>query len=464
MKMKNAKVNSLFHQQLSTALSTKNTSGLLALAALLLSGLAVPTAASAAITRIAPEQGFTIAAGVSTPIVLKTSPDAACDLRAEGASDKDHSLRFYANSDGYLKIHARSPEESLETRVQLDCTATSGKVTRYPLYWRASSSPSADMPAPKSVMPVPKGSQVRSALSEEEISSLSDQELISRGYPRRPDASAAPDDYSSWKEIVSRPMTLLSSHTVSRSDISHHTKHVKDGTDEVTYNWSGFVTTGPQHTYMNLHGEWNVPEIAECESNNSTYSSVWVGLDGFNLNDLLQAGTESDCYDLGFFGYAANYYAWEELLPNQPSAQQLDLSPNPGDDIFTQVFIGNESGAPDMTGSYFWYEVDDKTQGQYVYTSLKFSESGYYGGSAEWIVERPGLGGDTFAELSDYDWAKMTGAYVWTSSEELAYSQTSNLQELWMYNGYFNGDDNNKLSSATNDGASTIYFQWHNFH
>src|SRR5271156_1879417 len=227
--MKNAKASSLFHQQSSDAVSTKYTSGLLALAALLLSGLAVPTAAqSAAITRIAPEQGFTIAPGVSTPIVLKTSRDAACDLRAEDASDKNQTLKFYANGDGYLKIHAHPVEESQEMRLELDCTATSGKVTRYPLHLLASSSPRADMPAPKSVMPTPKGSQVRPALSEEEISSLSDQELTSRGYPRRPDAIAAPDDYASWQQIVSRPMTLLPSHRVSHADIARHTLHVKE--------------------------------------------------------------------------------------------------------------------------------------------------------------------------------------------------------------------------------------------
>jgi hypothetical protein len=86
------------------------------------------------------------------------------------------------------------------------------------------------------------------------------------------------------------------------------------------------------------------------------------------------------------------------------------------------------------------------------------------GATTEWVAERPGLGPNTFAELSNYDWDKMTNAYVWTgASKYLEYSQT-NAQELWMYNEYYNGDDNNKLSSATNDGAATIYFPWHNFH
>jgi hypothetical protein len=158
-------------------------------------------------------------------------------------------------------------------------------------------------------------------------------------------------------------------------------------------------------------------------------------------------------------------------LPLQPTEQQLDLSPNPGDNMFVQVFNGNAKGQPKVNGAYFWYEVDDITQGQYVYTNIPYSACDpepYFcyaiGATTEWVAERPGLGPNTFAELSDYDWDKMTDAYVWTgASKYLEYSQT-NAQELWMYNEYYNGDDNNKLSSATNDRASTIYFQWHNFH
>ncbi len=466
--MKNAKASSLFHQQSCTAVSTKNTSGLLVLAALLLSGLAVPTAAqSAAITRIAPKQGFTIPAGVSTPIVLKTSPDAACDLRAEGANDK--GIRFYANGDGYLKMHVTPKLDETEGELQLDCKAADGKVTRYPLHVRASSSPTVDMPAPQTVMPVPQGSRMRPALMETEMEQLSDQELARRGYPQRPDAIGAPDDYAAWREIVSRPMTQLPSHRVSRDDIRHHTQQVQEG-DEENYNWSGYVATGNAGNYMNIHAYWNVPGITECESGNSTYSALWVGLDGFNENQLTQAGTEQDCY-YAFFAYITSYSAWEEFLPLQPTSQQLDLSPNPGDNMFVQVFNGNAAGQPKVKGGYFWYEVDDKTQGQYVYSNIPYSACDpepYFcypiGATAEWVAERPGLGGNTLAELSDYDWDKMTNAYVWTgASKYLEYSQT-NAQELWMYNEYINGDDNNKLSSAANDGASTIYFQWHNFH
>jgi len=62
-----------------------------------------------------------------------------------------------------------------------------------------------------------------------------------------------------------------------------------------------------------------------------------------------------------------------EFLPLQPTEQQLDLSPNPGDNMFVQVFNGNAKGQPKVNGAYFWYEVDDITQGQYVYTNIPYS-------------------------------------------------------------------------------------------
>jgi len=117
--MKNAIANSLFHQHPSAA-SQKKAGGLLALTALLLCGLALPASAETTINQVAHEQGFTIAPGVSTPIVLKTTADAACDLHGETASDR--ALRFDANLEGYVKIHVRPEQGTEDTRLQLDCT------------------------------------------------------------------------------------------------------------------------------------------------------------------------------------------------------------------------------------------------------------------------------------------------------------------------------------------------------
>jgi hypothetical protein len=473
--MKNTSANTLFNRHSSTAASPKNAGGSLALTALLLCGLATPTAAqTASISRVADEKGFTIAPNVHTAIVLKSTPDAACDLHAEGVSDRAQTLRFYANGDGYLKIHANPRQASEdEIRLQLDCTEN-GKVVRYPLHLRASFSPTEDMPAPESVMPTPKGSKILPGLTAAEARQLSDDELINRGYSMRPDAATSPDQYAKWLDRVSRPMTLVPSHSVSRSDIGHRRQQgILAGVSD-SYNWSGYVANHSKRSYSAVSGYWNVPEVIYAEANHNTSSAFWIGLDGYGLSDLEQAGTEQDTVDLEPFGYFANYSAWTELLPNQLTEQDVSLSPNPGDRMSVEVWISTGSGAPNAKGGYAAFRLVDETQSQgtgSIYTPL---DGTYYNGSeAEWIMERPCLASEgekctQFAELSDYNNAQMLGATALTTGGSWKkYSAIENTQ-LWMYNEYKNGDDNNWLSETFADiyadTSTDIYFQWIDFH
>jgi hypothetical protein len=56
-------------------------------------------------------------------------------------------------------------------------------------------------------------------------------------------------------------------------------------------NWSGYATDSG--TYTSVSSSWVVPSVS-C-NNGTTYSSFWVGLDGYNSNSVEQTGTESDC-------------------------------------------------------------------------------------------------------------------------------------------------------------------------
>jgi len=373
--------------------------GIMTMTTLLLCGLAIPTAAqSAAITRIAPEQGFTIPAKVSTSIVLKTSVDAACDLHPEGVNDK--RLRFYGNSDGYVKLHMTAKQETEDgMRFQLDCTDVKGAITRYPLHLRAASSPTHDMPAPQSVMPVPKGSKIVPALTDAEARQLSNGELISRGYPERPDANTSPDRYALWLREVSRPITVVPSHQVSRSEINQQA--VQAGPTypsfATSYNWSGYVSTASAKTYDGVYGTWVLPGVYNPD--NSTNSSFWVGLDGYGLTDLVQAGTSSDCWDWWIFS-GCDYSAWTEVLPNQQTSQGVDLSPNQEDLMAVEVWIavpdvfapsGFTPPVPD--GDYAIFAITDLTQNQQTIVNTNLNGTYFNGSEAEWIMERPGIGG-----------------------------------------------------------------------
>ena len=242
------------------ASSRTNGCGRLALAAALLGALAVPALAqSQPAARVMPEKHFTIPPGALTPVVLKTEPDAACDLHEAGVSDPSKSMRLYGNVEGYVRLHFTPNQGAEDAHLQLDCTAQ-GVVTTHPVHLHIAASATDDMPAPASLIPAPAGSKIRPALTDDAARLLTDQELIAQSYPPRPDATKSPKAYARWLELASRPVTIVPPHSVSRSDISH-ARGVTEGPADNSH-WSGFAATGPPFDYTAVSGEWNVPVVS----------------------------------------------------------------------------------------------------------------------------------------------------------------------------------------------------------
>jgi hypothetical protein len=435
-------------------------------------GMALCAAATAAFavdspaTDMALEQGYTVPRSVATPIVMKTLPDAACDLHTVGVTDAAHSLRISANGDGYFKFHVTPRQENVEgEHMQIDCTSA-GRVATYLMHLRTSDAPTPDMPAPQSVMPPPSGSKVLPALTDSEAQFVSREELLARGYPPRPDASASSDNYIKWLKVVSRPITLLPSHEVSRTAISQGQSGVEEG-PATNNHWSGFVA-GPQESpyYFGIQATWNVPEVRSGDGNGTTtYSGFWVGIDGYGTgsNDVLQAGTEQDYISTAQNDYA-NYYAWTELVPNQPQAQQV-MSVNAGNSMTVWVWIGDSDGANDVNGGYVWYYLSDNVSGEVVITHTGLNNTHVTATSAEWIMERP-LDTQTnhFDLLSNYHNAYMTDAYVLNGNGSWVTAEAASNTQLTMYNENYVFIDNNELSSAVFTGPTSISFTWHNYH
>lgn len=137
-------------------------------------------------------------------------------------------------------------------------------------------------------------------------------------------------------------------------------------------NWSGFAVTGPNGSVSDVKGSWIVPSVT-CSSK-TTYSSYWVGIDGYSSSTVEQTGTDSDCSS----GHG-NYYAWYEFYPN-PSVQISGFTVNPGDIVTAEVSYSSSTGQ-------FTTTITDGSQ----HFSTSGSVSGAARSSAEWIVERPAL-------------------------------------------------------------------------
>jgi hypothetical protein len=234
---------------------------------------------------------------------------------------------------------------------------------------------------PTDDMPAPKGSRVLPALTDEDAKKLSDEDLYTQGYPRRPDARNRRANTKTGSAWFPTPSPVLPPHSVSRYDISHGLSKVEDGTS--TNNWSGFETRRANGTFLGVQGQWSVPAIVIGEPGYHTHCSLWVGLDGGpsygGPNDLIQAGTEQDYLDTGRVSMAS-YYAWSDILPNQPTSQQVSLDISPFDTVSVLILPG---------GGIAGFAIFDHNTGQSVMFNTAISANLFVGSEAEWIMERP---------------------------------------------------------------------------
>jgi len=157
-------------------------------------------------------------------------------------------------------------------------------------------------------------------------------------------------------------------------------------------NWSGATIFAPAgKPYAWVAGQWTVPS-PNTTGVGSFYASEWVGIDGWNSPDVLQAGTETEVSNF-IIARSTRVYTWWEWYPaGEVAISNLPVSP--GDVMYclicadttthATVYFSNQSSG---VGTRF-----DITPP--VGTTLA-------GNVAEWIVERPNVGGST-ASLTDY--------------------------------------------------------------
>ena len=158
-------------------------------------------------------------------------------------------------------------------------------------------------------------------------------------------------------------------------------------------NWSGYAETG---TYTGVSATWTVPTVTSSTS--ATYSSAWIGVDGFNNSDLIQTGTEEDYYN-----GAAHYNAWWESCPPPRPRSPTSYAIGAGDRMSASIY---ETSSTVTTGYFFrrstehvWDITISDTSRGWSYTT----KQGYNGPgtSAEWVVEAPEVG-SRIATLAHY--------------------------------------------------------------
>ncbi|HEX4214890.1 MAG TPA: G1 family glutamic endopeptidase [Candidatus Dormibacteraeota bacterium] len=151
-------------------------------------------------------------------------------------------------------------------------------------------------------------------------------------------------------------------------------------------NWAGYAITAGG--YNEVSATWTVPSV----QSGSGLSAMWIGIDGFNNNALIQIGTEQNATSSG-----GTYYAWWEVLPSaESSITQVPLSA--GDQVNARI-------AKNATDSWT-ISLTDVTTGASFQTTQSYTGTGT---SAEWIMEAPNLGsqGSDLAHFSTFDVSSM---------------------------------------------------------
>jgi hypothetical protein len=263
----------------------------------------------------------------------------------------------------------------------------------------------------------------------------SEIELQSFGFPPRPDAVKNPEAYARWSKMVTASKTRIDP-VLKQTNVHHgsarnlgagklakpallNDKPVAPiGNGATATNWSGgadyYPSTAPFLSANSfVYGEWVVP-IAQQAFGVCTggwvYSAHWVGFDGFNTNDVLQAGSEANAYCNGSTT-ASEYYLWYEWAPNPETA--ISRAVNPGDVVAVEVWVINST-----TGGAYWVNYTTNQA-----TTIAFTiplGSTYTGTSMEWIVEAPTVGGSQ-STLMNYTAVPWNYAYGYSATTGLIY-------------------------------------------
>ncbi len=229
-------------------------------------------------------------------------------------------------------------------------------------------------------------------------------ELKLYGYPPRPAATESAEALAQWTMVVNPALKRIVPQ-LSRRNVYHRPASglsiQESKKTAASYNWSGYGLVEKKPTFTSVSGYWIVPTaqaaFGTC-SGEPVYASQWVGIDGFSNDELFQAGTDTaaECSS----GITDTLYiAWIEWLPNSEIELTADVAP--GDVLNVIVTATDWSGGESSNGTLLFTDFTKQWQISESVTASGLGGTYVVGQSAEWIVERPEVGG-SLATLANY--------------------------------------------------------------
>lgn len=165
------------------------------------------------------------------------------------------------------------------------------------------------------------------------------------GFPRRPDIKTEPGLRKLWDNVfASKPKLIKAELAVDhkRAKLKSERALKQDGVDFSPLGWGGFVAAAnPPQQFNMVYGEWVVPAVdANIDNFNwPTTLAFWIGIDGNQSTDVLQAGTAA-YVDNGM----VSYYAWSEWFPADAVAV-MNFAIKPGDYMIMMICAHSTTAA-----------------------------------------------------------------------------------------------------------------------
>jgi hypothetical protein len=155
-------------------------------------------------------------------------------------------------------------------------------------------------------------------------------------------------------------------------------------------NWAGYAATKKGVKFKTVSASFFVPFL-NCAvtpgGSNGTFSSEWVGLDGFSSKSVEQDGISANCN-----GSKPEYAAWYETFPNPEIATKIVV--HPGDSITASVTFDSKT-------SKYRMALTDNSNHHHFAVSQKCASKICKRTSAEFISEAPTVN-NVQSSLADY--------------------------------------------------------------
>jgi hypothetical protein len=388
---------------------------------------------------------------------FRTHPKATCHLVHD--EFKHQRLQLDADDNGVVRFHAKAHKSWQPIEIHLEYAGEDGIPVRHTFALRGDTEHGATI-SPNEVHAPPVGS-VRPALEGDPLA-LSNQELLARGYPPRPDPKHSPARYARWHRRISEPYTAVTPRLAPHPEVSFAHAHPALRASSPTLpvppphphpalslaaptlplppplarpmfnansnSWSGAYLNKPINQFCSIQADWPVPGVFALPGAPS-YSAAaeWIGLDNSGT-DLYQSGTDSECSYFALFGWTfTNYWMWIERLPFAPWAVP-NFTVAPGDSVSVDMFVADENGMTwykDGTwggltsqDNSVWFMLYNNTRRLSYWGTLPtaavtlggVSSTPFSGTTAEFIIERPLYNGSQ-AALANFLLAVMQGCW-----------------------------------------------------